>query len=482
MVTINTNNTLNVTGIVNVATTAQLIFENNASLVQTTAITNIGKIKFKRNSEPMIRLDYSAWSSPVSGQQLQAFSSNTLSNRFYTYNSTGTTTATSYVAANATTNFTAANGYFIRVANNWSPTVYSSFNGEFVGIPNNGTYSQNVGTGFNLVGNPFPSSINAKKFLTDNPTVTTLYYWTHTTPANASGVYTANNYASYTSLGGTIAAAGGNKPNDFIQAGQGFFVKATASTGNVVFNNTQRKFASESTQFFKTTNQKLVDQNQSDNRIWINLNDANGLYNQILIGYTENASNDLDATDGEMADTSFSSIYSFLNNQKYVIQGRALPFSDNDVVPLGLKTLTSGNYILTLDSFDGLFDNQDVFVKDNHNGIIHNLKQSPYQFVAVAGEINSRFEVVYKQTLQNYEFSNANDAVIVYSKNNNIFVRSNNTAIQTIEIYDTLGRLIYISKNNSSNEISIDKSNLANTILFVKSTLTNGKTSVNKVF
>jgi PQQ-dependent dehydrogenase (s-GDH family) len=482
IVTINTNNTLQVTGVVTIATTAQLIFENNASLVQTSTVANTGNIKFKRSSSPMIRLDYSAWSSPVSGQQLQAFSPNTLANRFYTYDSNGTTTATSYTSANANTNFLAAKGYMIRVSNSWPSANYTKYDGEFNGIPNNGNYSQSVGNGFNLIGNPYPSAINAKKFLADNPTVSTLYFWTHTTPANASGIYTANNYASYTSLGGTIAAAGGEKPNDIIQSGQGFFLKATASTGSVTFNNAQRKFASESTQFFKISNQNQNAENQSDNRIWLNLNDANGFMNQILIGYTENASNDLDPTDGEIADPAFTSIYSVLNNLKYAIQGRALPFTNNDIVPLGLKINTSGNYSVSLDSFDGLFDSQDVFLKDNSNGILHDLKQAPYYFSAISGEYNSRFEIVYKQLLKNNENLDSAESVLVYSANDLITVKSQNSFIKSIQVYDTLGRLISDMQNCNKQEITINKSEVATTLYLIKTTLENGRISTNKVF
>jgi hypothetical protein len=47
----------------------------------------------------------------------------------------------------------------------------------------------------------------------------------------------------------------------------------------------------------------------------------------------------------EIADPAFTSIYSFLNNLKYAIQGRATIYN-NDIVPLGLKINTSGNYSL----------------------------------------------------------------------------------------------------------------------------------------
>ena len=83
-VTINSGNTLIVDGFVTVNSGSSLTIENNAALRQIDdAAVNTGNIIVKRNASIMNRLDYTAWSSPVVGQQLQAFSPNTVSTRFY---------------------------------------------------------------------------------------------------------------------------------------------------------------------------------------------------------------------------------------------------------------------------------------------------------------------------------------------------------------------------------------------------------------
>ena len=76
-----------------------------------------------------------------------------------------------------------------------------------------------------------------------------MYFWTHTVPASG-GIYPVNNYASYTKLGGTAAAAGGPIPNGTIQTGQGFFVRSY-DFGVAKFTNLQRINASASTQFLE---------------------------------------------------------------------------------------------------------------------------------------------------------------------------------------------------------------------------------------
>jgi hypothetical protein len=71
-------------------------------------------------------LDYSLWSSPVSGQE-KAFSPNTWNNRFYTYNPSSNIYVA--VAAPATTDF--ALGKWLLNSYNDHPTTPTIWNGMF---------------------------------------------------------------------------------------------------------------------------------------------------------------------------------------------------------------------------------------------------------------------------------------------------------------------------------------------------------------
>jgi subtilisin-like proprotein convertase family protein len=379
-VVFNAGHTLIVNGNVTVNTGGSLTINNNAALRQIdNAAVNSGNIIVRRNSQPMIRQDYTAWSSPVAGQQLLAFSPNTVATRFYQYLYTGTTTPTAYQSVTPTTNFLAGKGYMIRVDNTWSSTVASSYNGQFTGVPTNGIVNQSIGTGYNLLGNPYASPIDADTFLADNTSIGTLYFWTNTTAASA-GVYPQNNYAAYTTLGGTAAFGSGVIPNGTIQTGQGFYVQASAADA-IDFNNAQRVNASTSTQFFRTSNQVNATVSAEKHRIWFNLNDTNTSYNQMLLGYMQGATNGFDnMIDGKVLDDTKPTLFNIVNTDKYVIQGRSLPFTDVDVVPLGLKVVTPGTYSISIENVDGLFTSQDVFIKDKYNNSIHNVKQTPYSF------------------------------------------------------------------------------------------------------
>src|SRR5690606_35792579 len=85
--TVNSGVTLTVQGgIVNQQGSGNFIVESDANLIQNEPLANNeGGITVRRNSAPMMRLDYTLWSSPVSGQGIQALSPETLPNRIYTY-------------------------------------------------------------------------------------------------------------------------------------------------------------------------------------------------------------------------------------------------------------------------------------------------------------------------------------------------------------------------------------------------------------
>ncbi len=472
-VTINANHTLILNDAITVNSGSLLTIENNGALRQVNDVTNSGNIIVKRNSSPMVRLDYTAWSSPVLNQELQSFSPNTLSNRFYEYLYTGTTTATAYQTINSAADFESGKGYLIRVANNWSTSTPTTYNGQFNGVPANGIMNISVGIGYNLLGNPYASPISGNSFLGQNPSINTLYFWTHTVAASG-GTYPANNFASYTTLGGTAAAAGGSIPNGTINTGQGFYInKSTA--GNALFKNNQRVNAATSSQFFRTSEEPEA------HRFWLNLNDDSTNYNQILIGYTENATNGIDAQiDGEVLDKTQSYLFNIINDDEFVIQGRGLPFSDDDIVSLGIEIKTSGNYSIAFENSDGLFSNQELYLKDNQTNTIHNIKESAYSFYSTFGKNTNRFEIVYKNSVLGNEDFELNQ-LQVYSANEIITIDSKNETIKEIIVFDIIGRILFHKKNTNSSTFEIQNLTTQNQTLLVKVISSSNKEKTVKV-
>lgn len=483
VVTVQSGYNVFINGEINVASGGNFILNNNSNLLQTNpSAINSGNITVKRNTSAIIRLDHTLWSSPVVGQKLFSFSPYTLTNRFYSFNSatnsyTNTTTNPGLFDANS--EFSPTNGYAIRAPNNYYSTISSQWTGTFVGVPNNGTkqfplaYTPGAAN-YNLVGNPFPSPIDADMFYAVNASKIegTIYFYQHTLKMDANGVFPAGtNYASWNETGATSATAGAlnltpnDPPNGIIQVGQGFFVKSKAS-GSLEFTNAMR-VGDQNHQFLRTYNAITTEKH----RLWLNLVTDTGVdINQILVGYITNASQGFDSQyDGLLYGNTGSYLYSMVNGNKLAIQGRAVPFDTTDEVPLGLYCETAGTYSIKLSNSDGLFlGSQDVFIRDNLTGTDTNIKNGPYTFSSGVGVFENRFKIVYSQALGVPSNTFDDHSVIVYKDTDWLHVSTKGIVMKDIMVYDVSGRLIY--KLNDINDTTSVLKGLSQTqqVLFVK--------------
>jgi Zinc carboxypeptidase len=447
---------------------------NNANLIQTSNVANSGNIIVKRNSSALMRLDYTAWSSPVTNNAslfLQSFSPATSTNRFYSYDTS--TNLYTTIASPSTTNFALGKGYLIRMPND-HPTIPTVWSGSFTGVPNNGIIpitmtNAGVGKRFNLVGNPYPSPISMTQFVADNNTkiTGTLYFWRKT-----NGLSNPT-YSTWTN--GVFASNGGAQvvnPNGIIQTGQGFFVEALNSATSVTFNNGQR-VANNANQFFKT---KEIERST----IWLNATSTTGNFSQMAVSYTTNATQGVDEYDGKYYNDGAIALNSILDNSDYVIQGRALPFDGTDEVPLSFTAANAGEYSIAIDHVDGLFSgNQDIILKDSETGTETDLKTGSYTFTAASGQSNTRFTLKYQKTLGINAQTFDENSIVVFKNKGSIHIKSNGTAIYNVQLFDVRGRLIIEKSKVNSNETSIESARFANEVLIVKITSADHKV-VNK--
>lgn len=475
-VTVSSGKNLEITNGVNIATNANLTIENNANLIQVNNTVNTGNAVVRRNSNPLMRLDYTIWSSPiVSAQTLKNFSPSTLNNRFYSYN---TDTNVYYTIDPLSQLFETGNGYLIRMPDN-HPTTATIWNGEFNGgVLNNGTITKNIDyvsatQNFNIIGNPYPSTIDADDFITNNTASIfgTLYFWRKINNAAGSA------YATYTLGGGTTTSPTSPTPNGTIQVGQGFFVQAK-NVGNptVSFTNAIRKGNNEN-QFFRT-NTEL-----EKHRIWLNLTNNDGFFHQILVGFMTNATNDFDTEiDGKYINDNGTALSSLLNDDEYTIQLKGLPFNDEATFPLLFKSTAAGNFTIGIDHLDGLFesDNQSVFLIDHLLQTTNNLNNGNYNFSTNEGLFPNRFEIVFReQALNNNAFDS--NSIVLYSNNNQLFISSGNEEMNKITIYDALGRMLNTFDNINTTLWNTAVVSQRNQVLLVTIQLTNGMSVTKKM-
>lgn len=504
--TIKSGHTLTVTNAV--TTHGRLIFENTASLWQTTDAENIGNIEYKRTSSPMNDLDFTYWASPVALQNIVALSPNTLSDKYFKWDP-------DFGWKQYHDEMFPGVGYIIRTpkAGTWPNDEEVKFPYAqpvtFKGVPNNGNYSFAVGADeFNLVGNPYPSALNADVFINVNKLLIygALYFWTHNTPIKQDGshyVYNSGDYATYTLTGGAGTDKAKNPglnnsiPLGKIAAGQSFFVGNQDKAGTFVFNNSMR-IAGNNAQFFSLTNTQKT--TVEKNRIWLNLTNSGGAFKQLLVGYLTGATNDWDdlydglAFDGQK----FIDFYSINQKDHLTIQGRALPFEKTDEVPLGYRIhftkkeeffpLIASTFEISIDSRDGKLATHEIWLEDKKNNILHDLTKGSYTFSTIKTTKeediieNDRFVLKYfNKTLGTNDNEMTNKKVVVSIKNKVIKVTSTAEAIRKIEIFDTLGRLIYTKSKIDKQEWLIPNLSSSEQTLVVKTTLVNGATSNKKI-
>lgn len=501
-VTLKVGYNLSVGDAVTVVSPGTLTIENNASLLQTDYTgPNSGNVIVKRNTTPVLKYDATFWSSPTTGTQtLYNFSPGTDWDRYNGYDST----MDQYTYPDATTTvFGKGIGYSIRCPSTTSSTVAKVLPYQFIGVPNNGTFTTPLAValdgsgGLSLVGNPYPSALNAEDFITENlydpllnPTNTlsgTYYIWTHNNRLVgndfiASDYYTCNQFGST----GTAAIAGSGNPNEptgFIASGQGFFVENVVA-GNLKFNNSMREIKNN-TNFYRTKNIKKVNDLER-HRVWLDFtNSAMTTGSQTLLGYAENASNDFDyGYDSYLFDDAGPLlIYSMLGIDAMAIQARASPFSDLDTIPLGYYTKVADNLTVTINRVDGLFlDNQDIYLEDKLLNVIHDLKEEPYTFASDAGTFDNRFMLRYRdRTLGNVDFDNADNQVFISKDKNELKVKSEIERIKRVTVFDLSGKKVFENNVVDNNEFRVSTLILSNQIGIVKLTLENGQVISKKV-
>ncbi|WP_230392535.1 T9SS sorting signal type C domain-containing protein [Flavobacterium sp. LC2016-01] len=467
-----------------------LILEDSANLYQSDDdIVNTGIIHLKRKSSPIIKSDYTYWSSPVMNQRLVDVSPNTISDRYYSYDPL----LTVWNHENGTNTMSAGKGYIIQGPRDFSNSVPSSYQATFKGVPNNGKINVNLSIGnatFNLIGNPYPCTLDADIFLKENESKIkgTLYFWTHNTPIY-NNKYSYDDYAVYNLLGGVgtrgSLANGVNEstPDNTIASGQAFFI-GYKNPGTIEFNNKMRMKQRNST-FFKPNKSSKIQKNEIEKqRIWLNLKNEDGLFKQILIGYVADASNSYDENyDAESLNgNKFVNFYSISENKNLVIQGRAFPFEKTDSVLLGFTTTISGEFSISIDHIDSSFLDSDIYLEDKEKQVIHNIKESSYIFKTEKGTFDNRFELKYMdKELNSTEFKNTLGNVFVSLQNKQIHIYALNESIEEVEIYDMNGKILYIKTKINSSDLTIQKVISGNGVLLIKVTLENGFSTTRKV-
>ncbi|NRD19065.1 choice-of-anchor D domain-containing protein [Winogradskyella eckloniae] len=366
----------------------------------------------------------------------------------------------------------------------------------FEGKPNNGTILVNVtDVGGNgsvpsvsktdfLLGNPYPSAIDIHQFIDDNVGVIdgTLQLWQQWSgnshvldeynggyaQVNKTGSTRAYQFVGIT--GDTNGEQNGTKtPTRYLPVGQGFIVEILNS-GNVTFKNSQRVFIKEEdannsynngSVFFRGVSPSEENTAKNANgeeslmqKIRIEFNSINGpsVKRELLLGFSTETSDDYDyGYEAKNVSNNEDDLNLILNDELMTIQAYG-PITDDKIVPLSLRASGDYNYAIQITETENLSDEQQVFLKDNLTGEYFDLKNGlPYEFSSEVGNFNNRLELVFKnesETLSQLEETISSlQFYYAFNRNKVVILNPNNVDVNSIEVYNIMGQLIYQTNN-----------------------------------
>lgn len=484
--------------------TGKVIMSSEASVVQRDKNAAAPTIELTKTTRPMKRFDYVYWGAPITADAFTQLNTAqaagaTLANAFdakYKYVAGDTSTSGGWQPLTATT---PGNGFITRVKEQ-APFIdantAATIDVKFEGTANNGdvtvpvSYVNGTPTSArnnNLLANPYPSAIDADKFLTQNSSLLdgVIYLWkAQTTNDGAAQSYNIADYIAYTKAG-TTAASGTGTDNTFsgkIASGQGFKVKALGD-GNVLFTNCMRVVGSNS--LFYRINDFATNTNQTVDRFKVDLQTASGIGNQILIAYLPQTTLGYDYMyDAELYSVSPTKMYSILDNDVTKLAINARPtFDDSDEVALGYTSEMANNSLMSINVVDkeGLFaSNQTpIYLFDNQLNVYHDFAIGPYTFYTSSQENNSRFKIVYHNSILGNEDFEGN--LTIATLNNFVLQVKSKLAIEEVKVFDMTGRLVLNGTPDNQSMTFKTDFNKAAGVYVIKVKLTNGQIVTSKL-
>ena len=379
---------------------------------------------------------------------------------------------------------------------------------DFRGKANNGTITNNIAADqFTLIGNPYPSAIDALLLIHDPQntniaidgtlapaTTGALHYWEQQPTDHATANYVGG-YATYTiSSGGAPSfvpatffayddfgaeiplpppgASGSNIAGRYIPVGQGFMVEGSPTTpaGSFVYvKNEHRVFEKESSGnsfFFRTdgstinTSEEQIQYNELGlsivpndfKRFRINILFNNDFKRQLLQNFHYTATDGFDyGLEAPAPDNSNTDASWFQDEEPFIIQ--AHNFDAEKRIPLVIKAEDQQPIDFSIFDIQNFDESQPIYLHDIEANLYVDLREQNYSINLPAGVYNTRFEITFQaESLSTTEiidedfdvFQNTKDAVLTILNPNSINIKS-------VSLYDVSGKRV-INETRVGNE------------------------------
>jgi hypothetical protein len=307
----------------------------------------------------------------------------------------------------------------------WSPSAKGSF--TYTGTPNTGNQSIAITAngsggsynGANLLGNPYPSSIDWDGLRT---TYGAVYYWNGTA------------YVSWNNGGDGV---------QYVPPMQGFFIVAdaemiTSTSGFFNLNNTNRTH-SGATAFYKSGDSKPVHNG-------LVLQATNGSYNdELWIMLNDQAGEDFelqnDAWKFKTGTPGISQLWSVCGDGELSIDAR--PYQET--IQLGFANDQSGIYSISLKAIEGIGQ---ATLEDTKTSTFHDLAKDMYEFAWDITDDEKRFKL-HLNAVGIEETSISGSNILIYAADGQIFIKNGNdvethgrASLQHVTVSDVMGRVV----------------------------------------
>jgi len=302
----------------------------------------------------------------------------------------------------------------------------------------------NANSGYNLVGNPFPSAID----------------WNAITKTNVSGTYYiySPSSSSYQSWNGSTGGA-----TQYISSGQAFLVLNSSASGSISISESHKTTGAGGALFKGSLSNHL--------RIALKYDNSNS--DEVFIHFREDATegqDDFDAPKLINAAVNFASMG--VGNKRYSINCLPALISDREVA-LSVLGSAQANYSIILNDVS-TFEGYDVFLVDNYlhtstqvnNGFIY-----PVQLTSdSASFIDGRFKIVFAKSATGLTTNVAAQRSIIAYPNpvdNVLNIDLNGTASAAYTVFNQLGEVV-LAGNFMQEKNALHTSNLSNGVYFIK--------------
>lgn len=365
---------------------------------------------------------------------------------------------------------------------------------EFRGKPNNGTITNIVADGqFTLIGNPYPSAIDAFDFIHDPENVTAitgdLHYWEQAPNASSHNLADyLGGYATYTisspgeiesfvpatftsfladgSATNFIAGNGDRVARRYIPIGQGFMVEGI-SEGVVTVKNSHREFYKESDPdsfFFRNASSSDTANNLPEDfkRFRINIDFDQVYTRQLLMNFHNTATDGFDyGLEGKSPGVLNSDAYWTQDDIPFVIQ--AFSYDDSLNIPLIVKVENQQIITFNIGDVQNFDDSQSIYLHDIETANYIDLRTQDYSVNLSSGTYSDRFEIVFitPETLS-VEIPLPDESMSISQYNNRAQAVINNPQlldITAVRIVDMNGRIVnQITEQLNDSEVTINTS------------------------